>query len=68
LTQIAFNVMRTLGPAIGGVIIVFLGPADNFLLQSFANLAIMVTVLRITLPPRRPDPERRAFFRDMAAG
>jgi MFS family permease len=33
LSSVAFNAMRAVGPAIGGFVIVFFGPAINFLIQ-----------------------------------
>ncbi len=68
LSNIAFNVMRTAGPGIGGALIILFGPANNFLVQSLANLGIMITVLRVRLPTSKPTTARRAFLSDMAEG
>ncbi len=68
LSNVAMSVSRTLGPMVGGLLIVWLGPANNFYLQGCAYLAVMVTVLQIPLPPRDLRRQRRSFFRSMADG
>jgi MFS family permease len=69
LNSIAGNATRTLGPMIGGALIVFFGPANNFFIQACAYLGVMGTVLMIRrFPPRIEAARRRSFFRDMAEG
>ena len=50
LVQTGWAVMRSLGPAIGGFLIVWFGPAGNFLLQAGVYALITVTIWRIKLP------------------
>ena len=49
LNSVAFNTMRTVGPLIGGLIIAFVGPALNFLIQGilFAMVIVMLIPYRI---------------------
>ncbi len=49
LSSMAFNVNRALGPAIGGVLIAFTGPATNFFIQAgcYACVALLVLLMRI---------------------
>ncbi len=69
LSNLAFGTMRTIGPMVGGALIVFFGPANNFLLQALLYLSVMATVLMIRLPgPPAGARVKRSFFRDMAEG
>jgi MFS transporter, DHA1 family, staphyloferrin A biosynthesis exporter len=69
LSSVAGNVMRMLGPAIGGAMIVSLGPANNFLAQAVAYLLVMVTVLQVRVPSRPPGAARQStFIRDLVGG
>ena len=69
LSNIAFNVMRAVGPAIGGALIVLFGPANNFLVQAVAYLFGMATVLHVRLPARPAGAARRkGFIEDLVEG
>ena len=69
LNSIAGNATRTLGPMVGGALIVFFGPANNFLIQSLAYLGVVVTVFMIQkFPPRQAAARRRPFLKEMAEG
>ena len=50
LNSMAFNSMRMVGPAIGGALIVLLGPGVNFLLQALLYLGVLVALV-----PFRPE-------------
>ncbi|MEX2431083.1 MAG: MFS transporter [Dehalococcoidia bacterium] len=45
LMSIAFNSMRAIGPAIGGIFIAFFGPGVNFLLMGILFLAVFLLVV-----------------------
>ena len=69
LSNMAFSMSRTAGPMIGGVLIVTVGAATNFLVQSLAYLLVMTCVLMLRLPARSQAPRReRSFLRDMSEG
>ena len=57
LNSVAFNSMRTIGPAIGGFFIVFLGPGANFLLQ--AALYVLVFVMMVPYRPAYATADHR---------
>ena len=40
LNSAAFNITRMLGPAVGGILIVAVGPATNFFIQAISSLSI----------------------------
>jgi len=50
LVQTGWAVMRSLGPAIGGFLILWFGPAGNFFVQALAYALVAVTVFKLTLP------------------
>lgn len=69
LSTLAFSTMRAVGPAVGGALIVFFGPANNFLLQALLYLSVMVTVLMIRLPAKPAGAARkRDFLGDLVEG
>ncbi len=52
LSALAFNTSRVLGPALGGILIVTLGAAGNFLLQAGLFLSLVVILLPMKTPYR----------------
>ena len=46
--------MRSLGPGIGGFLIVWFGPGGNFLVQAAAYGLIAFTIIQIRFPPKGP--------------
>lgn len=50
LVQTGWAVMRSLGPAFGGFLILWFGPAGNFFVQGLAYALVAVTVFKLTLP------------------
>lgn len=68
LSWFAFSLARSIGPAVGGALIVLFGPANNFLLQAVAYGSVMISIMLIrTDTPRRP-PQRRSFWGSMREG
>lgn len=55
LLQTGWAVMRSLGPALGGFLILWGGASGNFLVQAGAYALITLTILRITFPAERGD-------------
>ncbi len=53
LVQTGWAVMRSLGPALGGFLILWLGPEGNFFVQAGAYALVAVTVLQLHFPPER---------------
>jgi MFS family permease len=45
LSAVAFNSMRMIGPAIGGILIVLVGPALNFFIQGVLFLAVIFMLI-----------------------
>ncbi|MCH7654916.1 MAG: MFS transporter [Chloroflexi bacterium] len=71
LNSVAFNLMRTVGPAVGGAFIVAFGPGVNFMLQAF--LYILVFALMIPFRPvyataDREEARSAPILRSMGEG
>jgi MFS family permease len=47
LIQTGWGLMRTLGPAIGGFLILWFGPGGNFMVQASAYLLVMFSIYKI---------------------
>ena len=67
LVQTGWAVMRSLGPAIGGFLILWFGPAGNFFVQAGAYALVAITVFKLTLPYEQSGttkPKTRGSFRE----
>ena len=67
LVQTGWAVMRSLGPAIGGFLILWFGPAGNFFVQGGAYALVTLTILKLRLPHEKPKADKtdaRAHARD----
>ena len=66
LVQTGWAVMRSLGPALGGFLIVWLGPEGNFFVQAGAYALVAVTVVQLRFPPEhtRSSTSKRGSLMD----
>ena len=55
LVQTGWAVMRSVGPAIGGFLILWFGPAGNFFVQAGAYALVTFTIFKLTLPYEKVD-------------
>ncbi len=53
LVQTGWAVMRSLGPAIGGFLILWVGPHGNFFVQAGAYALVALSILKLNFPPER---------------
>lgn len=58
LVQTGWAVMRSVGPAIGGFLILWFGPAGNFFVQAGAYALVALTVMKLSLPYEKVDASR----------
>lgn len=69
LTQTGWGLMRSLGPGIGGFLIVWFGAGGNFLLQAAGYGLILLNTLQLAFPPQ---PARtgagQGMLKNMAEG
>jgi predicted MFS family arabinose efflux permease len=66
LNTIAFNLARSVGPALGGLIISLTGPATAFALNALSYVALIVVLLR--WHPRIAVPQRTPILAAIGAG
>lgn len=68
LVQTGWGLMRSLGPALGGFLIVAFGAGGNFLLQALAYGLIALNVLYIKFPPQPQPATRPPVLKQMVEG
>lgn len=68
LIQTGWALMRSLGPGIGGFLLLWFGPGGNFLAQAAAYALIMFTIARIVFPPGGLSGPRQALRRNLGEG
>lgn len=68
LIQTGWGLMRSVGPGVGGFLILLFGPGGNFLVQSVAYALILLNTLRLTFPPQPPAGERQSMRKNMGDG
>ncbi len=67
LVQTGWAVMRSIGPAIGGFLLLWFGPAGNFFVQAGAYALVALTILKLHLPEKKVDVVKikaRGSFRE----
>jgi MFS family permease len=68
LNSMGFNLMRSIGPAVGGAIVALAGAAAAFAVNSLSYIAIILALLRWQAPPRDTHLPREPFGSAFAAG
>ncbi len=68
LNGLANNFARTVGPALGGVIVAAAGSAAAFAFNALSNFGLIVVLARWTPPPRPSELPREALGGAIAAG
>ncbi|MFM2300633.1 MAG: hypothetical protein RLZZ84_369 [Pseudomonadota bacterium] len=66
INTIAFNLARSVGPAVGGLLISLTGPALAFALNALSFVALIAVLLR--WHPEAPPRTRHPIFLSLAAG
>jgi MFS family permease len=54
LNSVQFNVARAIGPAVGGLVLVTLGPAACFLANALSYVAVLIALARMDVDGRAP--------------
>src|SRR5687768_16685547 len=70
LVQTGWSLMRSIGPTVGGVLILLFGPAGNFFVQATAHALIALSISRIAFParPAAAAPSGSGAFANLGAG
>ncbi|HZG31685.1 MAG TPA: MFS transporter [Sphingopyxis sp.] len=66
LNSIAFNLARSVGPALGGLLISLTGPAAAFALNTLSYLALIIVLLR--WKPETDPPQKTPMLAAIATG
>ena len=53
LVQTGWSLMRSFGPGIGGLLILWFGPGGNFLIQAGVYIFVAITIMQIQFPVRK---------------
>lgn len=67
LVQTGWAVMRSIGPALGGFLLLWFGPAGNFFVQAGAYALVILTIFKLNMPHETAEAQKaktRGSFRD----
>lgn len=67
LNSAQFNMSRVLGPTLGGFAMAWFGISNNFLLNAFSFVAVLIALMKITYPPVYP-PGDATMWETLADG
>jgi len=68
LNSAGFNLMKVLGPALGGVMIAMFGAAGNFFVQGAAYVMVLVMIYAMHVPPRPKEAIRSSAMANLKEG
>jgi MFS family permease len=63
-----FNLMKVIGPALGGALIAWFGAADNFFVQGIAYSGVLVMIYRMNIPPHHAAAKRTTALANLKEG
>ncbi len=63
-----FNLMKVIGPALGGALIAWFGPAENFYLQAIAYGGVLAMIYWMHIPPHRAETQRQSALVNLKEG
>ena len=63
-----FNLMKVIGPALGGALIAWFGAGDNFFVQSVAYTGVLWMIYRIHIPPHRAEANKSSALANLKEG
>jgi len=63
-----FNMMKVIGPALGGAMIAWFGAAENFFLQGIAYTGVVLMIYRMNIPPQRAEAKHTSALANLKEG
>jgi len=63
-----FNLMKVIGPALGGGLIAWFGAADNFFVQAIAYSGVLVMIYLMHVPPHRAEAKQATALANLKEG
>jgi MFS family permease len=68
LNSMAFNSMKVVGPALGGLLIASFGASGNFFVQGIVYISLMYMVFKMHGPPTPPNARRSSPMANLKEG
>ncbi len=62
------NAARLIGPSIAGLIIALMGEGPCFLIDGFSYIAVILSLLAMSVAPRPPKPEEQSVWSELREG
>ena len=63
-----FNLMKVIGPALGGALIAWFGAAENFFLQAIAYTGVLAMIYWMHIPPHRAEAKKQSAIANLKEG
>jgi MFS transporter, DHA1 family, staphyloferrin A biosynthesis exporter len=63
-----FNMMKVIGPALGGALIAWFGAAENFFVQGVAYAGVVLMIYRMNVPPQRAEAKHTSAIANLKEG
>lgn len=63
-----FNMMKVIGPALGGALIAWFGAAENFFVQAIAYLGVLWMIYKMNVPPERAEAKKSSALANLKEG
>ena len=63
-----FNMMKVIGPALGGALIAWVGAAENFFVQAVAYAGVLWMIYRMNVPPQRAEARHTSALANLKEG
>jgi len=63
-----FNLMKVIGPALGGAMIAWFGAADNFFVQGIAYTGVLAMIYLMHIPPHGAEAKRATALANLKEG
>ena len=63
-----FNMMKVMGPALGGALIAWVGAAENFFVQAVAYAGVLWMIYRMNVPPQRAEARHTSALANLKEG
>ncbi len=63
-----FNLMKVMGPALGGALIAWFGAAENFFLQAIAYAGVLAMIYWMHIPPHSAEAKQQSAIANLKEG
>ncbi len=63
-----FNMMKVMGPALGGALIAWAGAAENFFVQGVAYAGVLTMIYKMYVPPQRAEAKHTSAMANLKEG